>query len=430
MQRSTALNPIDEVHALFDDAFRNSGAAGFNCIQLILVDAPLDYQRLHTAAAQLAEGHPLVQARLDAPWWRWHPRWRWPASANQRIPVDIRVEGPVDSPVQLAAELLNQPLNPCRDAPVQIFVRRLSNGTEVLALTWSHVLTDARGGDFLLGELARAYVGEYDGRCGPGPLRPPVVRLPGRTWMAPMLPRGGQRSFNPWPTDEGSRLRLQVLVLNDQESRRVQAAAQQLVGFGRHVMIYVLAAYLRTMAREARRCGQPTAQLDVQWSVGLRDSTAPHALVPNENGVVYASCGAAETQDLEQLIERLTRAMIEQLGQGEQYRLWYTGVWLGLVGAPLLRLVNRVTRVLFQGGPHGTALRYSRQLLGGATTWGGHAVTGGFSTTVCWPEVPVVLGISETAGKYHLDVTWLDGAMSEAKAQTLLEDFREELLGG
>ncbi len=415
------LNPVDDITALFDDTLRASGAPGFHCVQAVELAGSLDRDRLRGALALLSQRHPLTSARLGIRFQGWRPSWRLPE--NGAVPL---LESTAGGPARLdeaAAETLNLPMNPWNGPPVEVHIRRGGAG-DFLLLKWSHVLTDGRGGDYLMRELSRAY-GDPAAFPADRALFRPQERLPA---VATRLqnPLQGVKLLAPW-RGSGYHMRLRLLTLDDDESRQLRQAASRVAGFGRQGL-YMLAAYLRAMSREAIRRGEPGALVGTHWPVGLREGVAPDALPANEYGFLDIACRVDEAADRTALIERLTRETLDQLARGAHRRLWRTGEWLRLLAFWTLRLLNRRTRFLMRGHRSTTHFRYGGGLLGGQRCWGGIEVVSGFSATVCWPEEPVALGVSQTAGRFHLLAGWADGAVSEPDAEVLLSDLKAELL--
>ncbi len=451
------LNPIDDVIALFDDAMRADGQPGFNCVAVVVVAGRLDAARLQRAADRVARRHPLTTARLQRRPWAWRPRWVVPSAGA--IPVHVAGDGggdgrspgdagdvvavPPSAIAAFAAGVLNRALDPRVDPPVQVFLHRGAGGRDLVGVQWSHVLTDARGGDFLAKELGRAYAEDAGVAVEAMRLRPLPVCLPVGAPRWPMKAARAGGVFRPLGGRPEGPSRIRLATLDAAEGDRVRREAARVAGFGRQGL-FVLAAYLRAMSREARGRGQdddagagrtPVPQsarvrVRTQWPVGLRDGASPEALPANEYGLLPIEHEVNEDVDMAALVDRLTRQIVAALGAGTQWRLWQTGRWLRTTFFPVLCRVNRMTRFLMRGSGLTTHFRYAGRLLGGARTWGGLPVEGGCVAASCYPESPVAVGFSETAGRFHIGVTWLDGAITEATADRLIEALRAELGGG
>lgn len=427
MPRRIRLNPIDNMLAVFDHTLQRVDGLGFNCVLVLTIEGHLDGDRLARAVDTLGRRHGLTRARLCQPWWAKRPAWTIADSSS--IPVDVAAETAAErTAAATAEEILNRPLDPRRDAPVQVFVRPTAGGEQALMLKWSHVLTDGRGGDFLLQELGRCYDGSIDAGAEPVPLRPGPLSLSGPAPSVWRPKEPGAPLFRPWNDRGRRRVRLRVLPLDDAESARLRQTASRVGGFGRQGA-YTLAAWFRVMQREAERMDAAGTMVRAHWPVGLREGPPTGSLPGNEYGFVYLERPAAERCDTGPMVEQLTREIIASLGRGEHRRAWRTARLFWHISARHLRWINDRTRLIMRSDPSTTHFRYGGRLLGGARTWGGLLVTGGFAATVCWREKPLAIGISETAGRFHLGATWVEDSIEASTAERLLAVFRDELLG-
>jgi len=424
------LNPLDDVAAVVDDALRHAGLPGANCAHVTTLQDRVDVDRLGRAAGQLARRHVLATARLDRPWWAWRPSWVLQPDAPISVSV-LDEEGEAD-PAAIAAGYLNEPMDPRRDPPVKITLHRARSGGDAIALKWSHVLSDSRGGEFLVRELGRCYAGDYDGPEAAVPPRPPALvmqgKMQGKSTLRPGPAGGGGKVFCAMNVGAAGRVRLRITRMGDTDSARLRDNAMRLAGFGR-LPIFVFAAYLRALRRACDRAGQPDAVLRTSWPVELRAGPPPESLPGNEFGILNLQCPAGETTDLAGLVQRLTRDVIRLLGKGEHRFLWHLGRGLKLGFFPVLCLANRWTGFLMRGPRLSTQFRFGGRLLGGDHSWGGIPIDGGCTATVCSREHPVAVGLGEMAGRFQYGATWLDGAIADEALDRLLEDFRDELLG-
>ncbi|MBI4578158.1 MAG: hypothetical protein HY718_00555 [Planctomycetes bacterium] len=417
------LNPIDNVLAALDHTLQRQDGIGFNCVLTLMLEGELNRGRLIDAARRLGECHVLTRARLHKPRWARHPRWVVEPAAT--IPIEFEEATADTEPAPLAETILNRKLDPRDDPPVQIFARRLQSGCHVLILKWSHVLTDGRGGDFLLQALGRYYAG-----LDPSPPRPTPrpeglsVGQPKPRWPRP--PACSVNLCRLWGAPSANRLRLRVVALDEAESAALRRHATAVAGFGRQG-IAMLGAAFRLMQRQALAADYRHATVRAHWPVALREGALPASLPGNEFGFVYLERPVNEHLDDAALAEQLTREIIDQLRRGEHRRAWVLARWLWLYRYARLCKLNDRSRFLIRGDRSTMHFRYAGRLIGGAREWGGLPVRGGFAATICWPEKPLALGLSETAGRFHVGVTWLEGALTDQAADQLIHQFRQEL---
>ncbi len=426
MMTRIRLNPLDGMAAVIDDAFRHAGLPGAQCVQVVVLDDRVQPERLVWSVERLAKRHLLATARLHRPWWAWWPRWV--VQPDDTISVDVvDGQGEVD-PAALAAELLDEPADLRSDPPVKVVLHRDRSGRDAVALRWSHVLTDARGGDLLLRDLGRCYAGDFDGDDAPTPARPPALDVTGPAPLRSRPPGRRDEVFSVMNVGASGRIRVAVTPIDAAESQRVRENAAHVAGFGR-TSIFVIAACLRALRRECIRTVRPDAIFRIWWPFGLREGPPPASLPGNEYGGVHLQCSATEAADLATLVARLTRDAIGQLSRGQHRSLWRIARRLRIGFYPAVCLAARWSGRLRRGKRLTTQFRFGGRLLGGDDRWGGIPIAGGFAAAVCPPNHPVTVSLSETAGGVHITVTWLDGAIADETRQRLVEDFRDELLG-
>jgi len=128
---------------------RRSGLAG-NLVQLILyLESTPEKNRLEQRIADWAATEPACRMALNRSLWKL-PRWRF---LSKPVLPPVNWHRAVD-PAAILDQRINSPISISRRPVFAIDIIALEAGGAVLALTWHHLLTDAKGGEFLLSRLA------------------------------------------------------------------------------------------------------------------------------------------------------------------------------------------------------------------------------------------------------------------------------------
>jgi hypothetical protein len=173
--RSRPLNAIDRSLGAADLGMRARGADGYLLQGHVWFRGRVDEQLLAEAVRRLGRAYPVLTARLVRGRRRRASHWRLRADAD--CPFDLAHAPAEDGAICGEAEaLFHSPSDPIEHDPVRFRLLRASSGGDVLLVQWSHVLADGKVGEFILGELDRAWA--LRAGSGGGPVEPeaPPIR--------------------------------------------------------------------------------------------------------------------------------------------------------------------------------------------------------------------------------------------------------------
>lgn len=154
------LNGADCMMLAFDHQMRRLGFAG-NQAQIVLgLSGRLSASELETRLHEIRARFPMLAARIKRGLRPWNPCWHLP-SANKQAYPRVRSHEPGDEHDlhRIRTDILNHPLD-TRGRELLRFdlVHTKAGDTEVI-MTWSHMLMDVNGAQYLLGIIGKSVQG-------------------------------------------------------------------------------------------------------------------------------------------------------------------------------------------------------------------------------------------------------------------------------
>lgn len=330
-------NSLDYVLFAGDAALRAGGLPGSNCLGLFCLEGRVDVVGLRRAIAALYDVHPVANARLVQSGPGRRPRWRLGASQPDwtRALVVHEIPPTGTGAVHAAAEeLLNQPLDPTREPPVQWHVLRAPDGNDVVAIRWPHPLMDAKGGELFHVELNRLYhepghaVVEADG--ADDPITAWINRCPRRQQRRLLRETVRNRPpsdpppatlAQPSSDQPPGRYRYSVRTLDADAHGRVRQNAAACCGLG-GLSAYQAASALRAMQRTLRCDATANLRFSTRWLMSLRPPRNPRGMFFNAFSFVPLEVGPEEVADRNavacRFADRIRPALRAQIRLGQR----------------------------------------------------------------------------------------------------------------
>jgi hypothetical protein len=429
-----ALNAIDRSLSAADRGMRARGASGYLLQVHVWFRGQVDEEALRAAVQRLGRAYPVLTARLvrtrggRASHWRLRP--------HAACGLDFgRVSGS-DEAVRAEAEaLFRAPSDPVEHDPVRFRLLRLAGGRDVLLMQWSHVLADGKAGEFILGELDRAWtrsaqghplvplreVDEAQGALGHVPWKRrlrsyfTVLRSgPGRTVS---LSSRSVRRFEPLPS------RLVVRVLDRERTAAFIARMKRICGF-RNPTPGLVASAFRALRRITPQRVHRRSSFCTFVPLGLRAPDTAEPLFCNYQTYVVARARLFQLEDRDGLVRSIHAGMRRQLRNGTDLAV--------LRGLALLGRRPRLADLAQSHGARSLSLAYGYH---GAVVRGLDRLFGtpverlfnGIPSTASPPGL--ALAANEFDGRLHLAASFVAEAVPEALAARFLEEVADDLAG-
>lgn len=310
------LSPLNQV-------YRNLAMlVSANSCEWIVLDGPLDLDRLRAAAVATVQRHPVLNSVqvLRFPFYAWK-------ELDTPVEVDIRHEllGPAPDDAALHAKLVanihGEALPITRSRPWRLHVTEHPDGRTWLQIITTHVFTDGRSANVVTRDLGAAYSALASGRTLPA--RPPasVERDPFRLFTARLTLaqrwRLGWRGLAAIVRDATARCTALVLPDRPRGDTRVRlhdyggtawhALHQGARGAGLSVHPLIIAAVLRVMQSLNARVGHASPVIRLIDNFSLRRFAEPAGSVAD----LYDVFAVPYTIDFE--MDDDTRALVLQV---------------------------------------------------------------------------------------------------------------------
>jgi hypothetical protein len=402
---------------------------GHNTSLVVECDGRIDASRITRAWDRFLDVCPWPSARLTRPfpWGKLH----WVAGARETLERPslrrVTITAREQLPRELTAEL-NRAIEPRREAPLRMLIVEDSSArpapSSVLVLTWFHPLMDARGGEILLthlneldrhddtpwGDTPPAFVSERDrrslvarGRIAGGSLKYLRTLAP----VPPVSPGGP-----PLPPGRAC-FRRQSYVAPDSTDQRATRE-----------ICWRVAVVGKAMAELARRRGAPEVPCLLPISVDVRPKGELGATFGNHLAFHFARFQPAETADVPALARTLRRQMAEAVRDGQ--------IEANQVALEFLQYqpLSRMLRVL-PWTASGELFSFNcADLADWPDTLAecfGRKVVNAYHVPVVPPRPGIGVFFNRCGGRNNLVVSWIEGVVSEAEADSILEVIREAM---
>ena len=410
----------------------------------VRMDSVPDIARMEESARSLAAAHPLLNAVARRSPFTLRVAWRGDPSAERHLPVNLWFEKGASVPAGRRAteieseaawvdDTLNQPFG-FRDGlrNLHIDLMLLRSGGSLLVLTWTHLLFDGKGAEFLVDAL----VNPPPSRAANVPLIPPAApprdTLRNRIRMAtPVVERlfvlaGDRYESLAGPKPRHGRLRFRMRTFDAESTARIQAGMEAAVG-PLFSIGFFLASALRAHREAFLARGRDPAHYVVSIPVQIRKKG--FAAVPFQNCVTILFFALAREALVSMpLAAKVAQAQFEEMTHGRLDRSF----------TQVLELMRRL--------PSAVYLAFVRWQFGGEITAFFHSFTGEFSARLGdvfgarvanayhIPSVSAPPGSGLFFGLFNgrLNVTfsWREGSVTSEEADLVLARVSEDLLGG
>jgi hypothetical protein len=418
---------------------RQRGLIGQTHLRL---DAVPDLDRLAASAARLAAEHPLLNASVRRSPLTFLAAWhRGPAA---ELPVRLWAESgapapggrrvaEVDSEEVWVEEILNQPLEGAGGARnLRIDLLLLRGGGSVLVLTWTHLLFDGKGAEFLVDALVNPRPISAAATLPPPADAHPLRQLRQLVREAtPVVLRFFDLARNPYASLGGprpieGRLRFRRLTFDRAATSRIQARIEAAVG-PLFSMGFFLACALRAHREAFLARGADPLHYVVSIPVQIRKKGPGGSPFQNRVSILFFSMErralesvASAAKSAQDQFEEMTRARLDRSFSA------------------VLELMSLLPAPLY--------MAFLRRQFGGEITSFFHSFTGDFAV-----RIPDVFG-APVSNAYHipsvssppgsglffgmfdgqLNVTfsWREGAVSEGEVDRIFVRLNGDLQGG
>jgi hypothetical protein len=305
----------------------------------------MDPSVLQTAVERFSRAYPVAAGRLVGATGRRPPRWEW--SEGVTCPLTIIDLAEDEAAVTRYAErLFATPTDLNNSPPVHFYLLRKPHGPDVVVVQWSHILSDGKGGEFLLRELNRIHgdpeAAEPSLPSG-DPLREQIRRhslrrkLRGVLRLIIDLPlRGLPARVEDARPVRSPTTRIALRYLDDERSARCLERVKRLFGFA-SVTPVVLASAFRAAGRVAPRRHGRWSMYYTHVPLNARSPTGPLAMVGNWQSYVRVQARPNQISERDDLARRLHRQLLDQLRGG--FDLGF------LIGVRLIHRWPRITGV-------------------------------------------------------------------------------------
>jgi hypothetical protein len=422
------LNAADRFMLVIDRTMRALGGPGFETVTFVWLDGRADREKLLRGLAELSRVCPVVSARLreDLPAWDVR-RGAGPALHEAELPTADR-----QAVLDHAAGLLADETDPARVDPMRFHLLHLPDGRDVLLAQYSHVLLDHTRAVGVIRRLARGPAGATERpaavwrdpvwaylRQFPRDVRHRAAREAEASRRA--LRGGAVKLGRPVPTDAGpTRYGIITRVLSAAQTRAVEDRIRRTAGMP-HLSMALLAAAFRGIDRlTSDRPGRGNYfQIGLPLDLGLRDR--PADALENLSTLVPLRVLPAEVRDRDGLLRELARQLRGRLTDrtdvGILELVSVYGRWRTHAGW-VMDLLMRYCLSLWYGylGPID---------VGGSFL--GTAVREAFSAGPTWTSVGVTLLANQSAGRLHLQLTYIPRSVPSPVAADYLDGVVADL---
>lgn len=443
--KPTRLTGADCFVLTLEKLMRRHGQHGLIGQTHLRLDSVPDLTALEKSAEHLAQAHPLLNAKT----WRspftlltsWHPKRRGPGSLpvnlwfekGARIP-DGRHATEIPSEGEWVEHVLNQPIG-FRDGlrNLHLDLVLLRTGGSLLVLTWTHLLFDGKGAEFLVDALVNppAPGAKATAPCPVPAPRHPLWRLRDLLREAtPVVKRFSLLTKSRYsslggPRPRPGRLRFQMLTFDKEATNRIQARVEATVGPLFSIGFY-LACALRAHRAAFLNRGKDPEHYVVSIPVQVRKK--------GRGGTPFQNCVTILFFALQrEALESVESAAVYAQKQFEEM----TRARLDRSFSAVLELMSVI--------PSGLYLWFLSTQFGGEITSFFHSSTGEFSA-----RLENVFGASVTNayhvpsvsappgsglffglfnGRLNATFSWREGSVTSAEAASVLAALRDDLLG-
>ncbi len=424
---------------------RKNGQQGLIGQTHLRLDSVPDIALLEGAAARLAESHPLLNARI-----RRHPltslvSWRDDPRESRNLPVNLWFEKGVSLPegrqgTEIRSEdewvdhVLNQPLE-LRDGlrNLHLDLILLRNGGSLLSLTWTHLLFDGKGAEFLVDALVNSSspVTSSVPTSSPPPAKHPLRQLGDLARQSkPAVDRLFQLAKNQYtslggPRPRPSRLKFRMLTFGKDETDRIQARVESTVG-----PIFSMGFYLACALRAHR------------MAFLVRERDPEHYVVSIPVQVRKKGVGSTPFQNCVTILffamDRGSLSSVESAAKCAQQQFEeMTRARLDRSFSAVLELMSLLPAPIY--------MRFLSLQFGGEITSFFHSFTGEFSAklgNVFGAQVSNAYHIPSVSappgsglffglfnGRLNATFSWREGSATNEEAERVLASLRADLLG-
>jgi len=403
-----------------------------------------DIARVEESARGLAAAHPLLDAVVRRNPFTLRAAWHEGRRTERHLPVNLWFEKGACVPdgrraTEIASEdvwvdhVLNQQLgsrNGLRNLHIDLVLLR--GGGSLLVLTWTHLLFDGKGAEFLVDALVNPPPPGSAAALPVPPAVPPRVTLRERIRIAtPVVERFFGLAADRYvslagPHPRPGRLRFRMLTFDVGSTERIQARMEAAVGPLFRIG-YFLACALRAHRQAFLARGSDPAHYVVSLPVQIRKKGL--GTVPFQNCVTILFFAMARASlDSMAAAAKLAQAQFEEMTRGRLDRSF----------TQVLELLRRL--------PSAVYLAFVRRQFGGEITAFFHSFTGEFSAglgDVFGARVTNAYHIPSVSappgsglffglfnGRLNVTFSWREGSATREEADLVLARVREDLLGG
>jgi hypothetical protein len=421
MSRRLALRGADCVLLALSERFAGV-RTGHNASLIIHAQGALDPARVREALCRFLDYSPWPAAHLFRPL-PWGPlSWKvLPPAVRVPPPVEVCASAPADV-VRKVEDELNQPINARHQPPLR--VRLLDLGApggapqSVLIMTWSHVMMDPRGAEFLLAALARldtdgssswgSELPEFEPAADPRP-----VQERGRIALRGIAHLRELGRTPPLSLGRGARGSGRARFLR--KSYREPAATSDRRC---REITWRLAIVGRAVAELWQRRGLPDVPFLVPLSVDQRKKGASGPFFGNCLAFHFARFRPSEAGDPEAVAKQLRQQMIDALREGQ--------IESNLCGMDFLKY--RPVRWMLREMPwvaSGETFSFNCadtvDFSPGLETAFGARIANAFHVPTVLPRPGLGVFFSHFAPRNNIVICWAEGVVTEAEAERILD---------
>ena len=307
-----------------DRRMRRVGLPGNVCCAVIRLGAGLDMERLRQRIATSPIMDWLARVRIIRPLPLLPPLWRTTAKPRTVFYEHNNQNGGTETPWSLPQVVAERELHAARGPGLAFDVMRHADGTSHLYLSWNHTLLDARGLDLLLNHL------NAGGATNGAPAIQDLINPKQRGWdLSGWWPNAKRaRGSVEWLRESGDeplfslvppgpRARLcrnhhRLIPFTEQETARIDARSQQLVGGFRRSHFY-LAASIRALHAIAIQRGNKDGAYLIPVPHDTRRRGANGPIFSNHLSILFYRIEPQQAGRLGNILGELSRQMTNQI---------------------------------------------------------------------------------------------------------------------
>ncbi|OGW29107.1 MAG: hypothetical protein A2X56_08405 [Nitrospirae bacterium GWC2_57_13] len=426
------LSGFDWVMGVLDLIMKRTTCAG-NASQIVLMlDAPIDERSFRTSMEGFLAGFPVVAGRVSRHW-TLAPYWQMPGPKGK--PSLSLTSTRIDSAVErdLLAELtkfINTPFRSGRDHLVFHLVS--SPGRQCLAMTFDHLLFDARGAEAFI-SLFQQYLA---GRQGIGKNITLTRSIDLTQWKRKFL--AGQavnrkmialsqepiRALPIIGSCTGKGFKYRVLNFDREASARITDRAFDEAGY-LMIMPYLFSGVIKAVHALFEARGAAPGAYVIPVSLDMRQAKdIRQELFFNHNSMFFFQIRPADVDDRKRLINAIKEQMYEQVQSRLPQKLWDAS---SLTRIAPLTLLNRIFRLPLDGKIASFCFSHVSKC-----TYDSHELMGSRITNVFhMPRTPVPPGIgvffNSFDSRLNATISWLDGLFADVEMEDLERTLRDGL---